>query len=615
MTPDGAGGPGARALDLVPDHYVDAYRERRAIAPEVRAAVLAAMGLEPGERPAGPDPVAVVARGSPLPEAGEVVLEDGTPLGRVVQLPRDVPYGYHDLVRPDGSRQRLITGPGRCHLPAGARAWGWAVQLAATRSRRSWGIGDLGDLRALAAWAAASGAGFVTVSPLGAPNPGPSPEPSPYYPSTRRFGNPLHVCVEALPGADAVGDLAATGRSLGGEPRIDRIRAWAVRLAALERLWTAPGAVDRAELEAWRAVAGPALERWATFVVLTEQLGPGWRTWPASHRHPGSAAVGRVARERADRIAFHAWIQRCFDRQLAEASAPLRRIADMPVGVDPGGFDAWDWQAQLAFGASVGAPPDRFNHAGQDWALPPFSPHLLRVARYEPFIETVRAQLRHAGGLRIDHVLGLFRLWWIPTGDGPARGAYVRYPTEELLEIVALESHRAGALVIGEDLGTVPPGVRRELNRRRLLSTRLALFERNRPDRYPRQAVAGVTTHDLPTIAGAWSGSDLDDQAASGLRPDADGLALLRARLLAAAGVESDASLDEVVVGLHRALAASPSALVAATLEDALRVERRPNLPGTVARQRDNWSLALPVPIEELAGDPRVTAVVDALRR
>ena len=169
---------------------------------------------------------------------------------------------------------------------------------------------------------------------------------------------------------------------------------------------------------------------------------------------------------------------------------------------------------------TVGAPPDRFNKAGQDWGLPPFIPHRLRQAGYRPFIDTIRAQLRHAGGLRIDHVLGLFRLWWVPAGMGPAHGAYVRYPTEELLEIVALESHRAEAVVIGEDLGTVPPGVRDSLRRHRLLSTRLVLFERKPPEAYPRQSFAGVTTHDLPTVAGLWSGADLADQAAAGTVPD-----------------------------------------------------------------------------------------------
>jgi 4-alpha-glucanotransferase len=319
--------------------------------------------------------------------------------------------------------------------------------------------------------------------------------------------------------------------------------------------------------------------------------------------------------EAEDRIAFHAWVQWCFDRQLADASEPLRRIADMPVGVDPGGFDAWDWQRQLAIGASVGAPPDRFNATGQDWGLPPFIPHRLREAGYRPFIDTIRAQLRHAGGLRIDHVLGMFRLWWIPTGSDPARGAYVRYPTHELLEIVALESHRAQAVVIGEDLGTVPPGVRAELRRRSLLSSRLVLFERVPPERYPRQAVAGVTTHDLPTMAGIWTGSDLEDQAAAGTTPDADALELLRGRLAEAAAIGADAELDEVVGAVHRRLAASPSVLVAAALEDALRVETRPNLPGTVSSQRDNWAIALPKPLEEIETDPRVLSLTKALGR
>ncbi|HEX7197173.1 MAG TPA: 4-alpha-glucanotransferase, partial [Candidatus Limnocylindria bacterium] len=443
------------------------------------------------------------------------------------------------------------------------------------------------------------------------------PEPSPYYPSTRRFGNPLYLRIEEIPGADRLAgelaELATAGRALNAERVIDRSRIVALKLPALERIWAS--GTDRASFEAWRAERGASLERWATFAVLAERFGPGWRTWPEPYRSPDAPAVAAVARGEADQIAFHAWLQWCFDRQLAAASAALVRIADVPVGVDPGGFDAWDWQGQLAMEASVGAPPDRFNVDGQDWGLPPFVPSRLRAAAYRPFVETIRAQLRHAGGLRIDHVLGLFRLWWIPTGHGPGRGAYVRSRTDELLEIVALESHRAGALVIGEDLGTVPAGVRSELRRRRLLSTRLALFERVPPSRYPAQSFAGVSTHDLPTVAGAWSGSDLHDQVAAGLTPDPNALELLRSRLTRAAGVRAGASLDELVDGLHRRLAAAPPALVAATLEDALRVEERPNLPGTIPRQRDNWSLALPVPIDDFPGNPSVRSTVSALAR
>jgi len=456
----------------------------------------------------------------------------------------------------------------------------------------------------------------MAVSPLGAPNPGPHPEPSPYYPSTRRFGSPLHLRVEEVPGAGTVdlGDLVSRGHALNAEGRVDRTRALAAKREALERIWRS-GAVDHAAFETWRTEQGPALSRWAVFCVISERLGPGWQTWPAALRDPDGTAVAAVAAEEAERVAFHAWMQWCFDRQLAAASVAVRRIADMPVGVDPGGFDAWDWQAQLAIGASVGAPPDRFNVAGQDWGLPPFIPHRLREAHYRPFIDTIRAQLRHAGGLRIDHVLGLFRLWWIPSDHGPGRGAYVRYPTDELLEIVALESHRASAILIGEDLGTVPPGVRRELRRRNVLSTRLAYFEKVPPPRYPHFAFAAATTHDLPTIAGAFSGADLDDQRAAGVRPDPAALALLRSRMVKAAGAGPDPTLDEVIDGVHRRLAAAPPVLVAGTLEDALRVEERPNLPGTGSAQRDNWSIALPAPLEEIVADPRVEALATALTR
>ncbi|MBW3613024.1 MAG: 4-alpha-glucanotransferase [Chloroflexi bacterium] len=602
---------------IVAAEYTDAFDRRRTVAPEARTAVLAAMGLEPGEDAPDRPVVAVAPRGTALPDAGELLLEDRTSLGHVDAVPADVPYGYHRLLRDDGIDQLLITGPGRCSLPRGLRAWGWAIQLAATRSRSSWGIGDLDDLRRLSEWSASVGAGFLAVSPLGAPNPGPSPEPSPYYPSTRRFGSPLHVAVDPIaavsPTVD-IGDLAARARALNAERRIDRAAVIAAKLAALERLRAVDPAADEG-LTSWRAERGEPLERWAIFSVLSERLGPGWQSWPEHYRNPAGHAVRELAAASSDRIGFHSWVAWHFDHQLAAASAPVRRVADMPVGVDPGGFDAWDWQDQLAIGASVGAPPDRFNTAGQNWGLPPFIPHRLREAHYRPFIDTIRAQLRHAGGLRIDHVLGLFRQWWVPRGAGPADGAYVRQPTDELLEIVALESHRARAIVVGEDLGTVPSGVREELRRRRLLSTRLVLFERVPPARYPRQAMAAVTTHDLPTVAGILAGSDLDDQRRAGIEPDRAGLDLLRRRLLEAAGLETGTSITEAVTAIHRELAAAPPVMVAATLDDALGVEERTNLPGTVSPQRDNWNLALPVPLEELVETPSVRAVIDALRR
>ena len=588
---------------LVPDSYVDAFRRRRSVSPESRAAVLAAMGLEAAEDAPGADAVAIAPPGARLTAAGSLVLEDGTHLGRVSSVPADAPHGYHRLIRDDGSEQHLITGPGRCWLPAGLRDWGWVIQLAATRSTASWGIGDLVDLAEMARLSAGAGAGFLGVGPLTAPNPVPDPDPSPYYPSTRRFGSPLHVAVEAIAGADAVAGLSVRGRALNADWLVDRRRVLALKMEALARLWSL-GTFDQWAFDEWRAARGPSLERWAEFCARAETLGADWRRWPSSPPQPPPA-----------RVAFHAWVQWCFDLQLADASRHVRRVADMPVGVDPAGFDAWDWQEQLTRGASLGVPPDRFNATGQDWGFPAFVPHRLRQAGYRPFVETVRAQLRHAGGLRIDHVLGLFRQWWVPAGADPTDGAYVTQPTAELLEIVAIESHRAGAIIIGEDLGTVPAGVRPELRRRRLLSTRLALFERMPPERYPRQTFASVTTHDLPTMAGLWSGADVRDQAAAGVEPDPAASARLRARLAGAARVGPDAPADEAVLELHRQLAASPSMLVGATLEDALGVESRPNLPGTVPPARPNWSIALPVPIERLTTDQRVVRLAEALRR
>ena len=217
--------------------------------------------------------------------------------------------------------------------------------------------------------------------------------------------------------------------------------------------------------------------------------------------------------------AYHQWLQWLIDEQLGRASAEIRVMHDLPIGVDPGGADAWAWQDVLAQGCSVGAPPDLYNTQGQDWGLPPFIPHKLRACGYEPVVKTLRAVLRHAGALRIDHVMGLFRLFWIPHGMGPQHGTFVRYKAEELLAIVALESHRAGAFVVGEDLGTVEMGVREQLAERNVLSYRLLWFETTPPRDYPPLAMVAVTTHDLPTIAGLWSGEDLTAQEAIGLKP------------------------------------------------------------------------------------------------
>ena len=612
---NGAPDPGSAIVET----WTDAWGGRRTPSLASRRAVLEAMRPGLAADAAARDPVRLARPGARLGGPGEVVLEDGTSLGTRSTLPRDVPHGYHRL-RSDAGELLLIVAPQRCHLPDELRGWGWAVQLYAARSRRSWGIGDLDDLRRLARWSASLGAEALLVNPLGAPNPGPEPEPSPYYPSSRRFRSPLYLALERVPGyqqlAEELAPLAREARAANRQPFIDRPAVLVRKMAALERLWAAGAAASGeapGSLARFTAEQGDALRLWGIFVALTELHGPGWTTWPAALRDPGSDAVGKTGAQLAERVAFHAWIQWLIDRQLADAAGHVALIGDLPVGFDPGGFDAWCWQGQLA-AASVGAPPDIFNPDGQNWGLPPFVPHLLRAGGYAPFIETVRAAMAHAGGLRIDHVLGLFRQWWVPAGAAPADGAYVRQPAAELLAILAIESHRAGAIVVGEDLGTVEPGVRRRLAAAQILSTRLAYFERKEPAAWPREAIAAITTHDLPTVVGAWTGADLEDQAAAGVAPDVAGLRWLRRRLARFGRIAGDPPLPEVVETVHRALAGSRSALAFATLDDALLVARRPNIPGTDATQRANWSLALPKSLEGLRRDPFVGRIAATMR-
>jgi 4-alpha-glucanotransferase len=576
-----------------------------------------------GETPPAADEPLVHRRGQPLPvveRASELLLEDGTVVRVDQALPPDLPLGYHELRPLDGRPpRRLVVAPARCHLPENLRAWGWAVQLYALRSRESWGIGDLADLRRLAEWSAnALGAGAVVLNPLHAVLPIVPQEPSPYFPSSRRFRNPLYLRVEEAPGAATAGldleRLAAAGRALNAERRIDRDAILRLKMTALGRLWTrsAPGG---SEFARYRAREGPSLEEFATFCALAERHGSGWRRWPGEHQHPASPAVARFAAEQAEDVAFHAWLQWLLDEQLERAGRALRLVSDLAIGFDGEGADAWAWQDVLAQGVTVGAPPDDFALDGQDWGLPPFVPHRLRAVAYGPFVETVRAGLRHAGGLRVDHVMGLFRLFWVPGGATPKAGAYVRYPTEDLLAILALESERARAIVIGEDLGTVAPGVRERLLAERILSTRVLWFEPGPPAGYPALSLAAVTTHDLPTVRGLWTGSDLREQEAVGTSPNVAGTEALRAHVRDLTGLPDDAPTDAVTLAVHRRLAEAPSVLIAATLEDALGVAERPNLPGTTGDRRANWALALPEAIEDIQGDPRPRTLATILRR
>jgi 4-alpha-glucanotransferase len=578
-------------------------------------AILEAMGAD-AERPAAGPPVWIVRDGERVDLGGrwELQTEDGGS-ERVAGSMPSPGLGYHWLFREDDGRGvRLIVTPGRCHLPPDLRAWGWAVQLYATRSESSWGIGDLADLRRLAEWSAGQGAELLLCNPLHASIPIPEfQQSSPYYPSSRCFRSPLYLRIEDVPGASELGteldEAANAARTLNRSRSIDRDAVLALKLDALRRIFAAFEGDDG--FDAFVRDGGDTLKRFALHAALAEEHGADWRQWPVDLRHPTTFESREFAREESRRVEFHLWLQWLLDRQLAAAGSSIGLMQDLAIGVDPGGADAWIWQDVLAPGISVGAPPDEYNMAGQDWGLPPFDPWKLRDAAYEPFIETVRAGFRHAGGLRFDHVMGLFRLYWIPQHSSAKHGTYVRYPHGDLLDILALESVRAGAFVVGEDLGTVVPSMRDELRDRDVLSYRLLWFEGSPPRSYPAHALAAVTTHDLPTIAGLWTGSDVDEQRARGMRPNEESTAELRSRIGAWTGVADDAPVDDVVQRVHELLAEAPSMLVTATLDDALAVEERPNYPGTTDER--NWSVALPVPIEEIETDPRVTAIARTL--
>ncbi|MBW3649697.1 MAG: 4-alpha-glucanotransferase [Actinobacteria bacterium] len=597
--------------------YTDAGGTWRDAPPAAIRSIRRAMGAE-GDRPPPGPPLWIVPSGEQVQLAGrwEMHTEDGGTERVAGSMPAP-PLGYHDLYREnDGRRVRLIVTPRTCQLREDLDIWGWAVQLYALRSARSWGMGDLGDLRRLGEWAGGQGAQLLLINPLHAPVPVPGmQQASPYYPSSRSFRSPLYLRVQDVPGAAGLGPeleaVEAAGRGLNAERLIDRDGVLRLKLDVLERIFgdfSGHDAFDRFSSE-----EGETLHRFASYCALAEVHGNDWHRWPSELRHPSSFEVRQFSADNAHRVRFHMWLQWLVDRQLQAAGSAIDLMQDLAIGVDPGGADAWIWQDVLAPGMSVGAPPDEYNTQGQDWGLPPFDPWKLRDACYEPFISTVRAGFRHAGGLRFDHVMGLFRLFWIPSGASAADGTYVSYPSQDLLDILALESHRAGAYVVGEDLGTVEEFMREELARRNVLSYRLVWFEPEPPRSFPRRALAAVTTHDLPTVAGLWTGSDLETQRDKQMVPNEESTEQLRARIQKWTGLAPEAPVTEVVQRVHELLAEAPSMIVTATLDDVLGVQERPNYPGTTGVT--NWSLALPAPLEEIEVDPRVAEVARCLHQ
>lgn len=585
--------------------------------------------------------IAVRVDGRARPLAGAVLLvgEAGEEIEVRDELPADLVPGWYRVHTRDGQEATLVAAPPQ--VPASPATWGWMLQLYALRSAGSWGIGDLGDLREFVDWTAGEhGAGAILLNPLHAPGPTHPVQPSPYTPSSRRFANPLALRIEDIDAyrradPDTRAEVDAL-RVSATTPRIDHDLVWAAKRAALELLWRSEGRPDR--------LADPSatdgLRDWATYCALAERHGGRWSRWPEDLRDVSGPAVAQARRELAPRLAFHAWVQQQCEEQLTavrtaarESGMPLGVLHDLAVGVDADGADAWALSDVLASGVSVGAPPDNFTPRGQDWGLPPWRPDRLADTGYAALRDMLRAVLSHADGLRIDHVAGLWRLWWIPPGDGPDRGTYVHYDADTMLAVLALEAHRAGATVVGEDLGTVEPEVTEALAGNEMLGCAVAWFTRDLeapgepllpPQRWPSRAAATLSTHDLPTAAGFLRGEHvrvraeldlLDDvpaEQATADRERAEWVALLRSEgLLTDDGTEP--SEQDIIVAMHRLLAATPSRLKLISPYDVIAEIRQPNLPGTVD-EYPNWRLPLPLTLEQLRADPRVAAVTAAFR-
>ncbi|SMD23851.1 4-alpha-glucanotransferase [Kibdelosporangium aridum] len=608
--------------------YEDADQRRVEVDRAVVLEVLEQLEVDPAAPAAATGlPDTIVVRQGTRYETGSGLLrtEDGARIGITDRLPADLPLGWH-VLEAEGREIPLAVTPAR--MPDVPRAWGWMLQLYAVHSRESWGMGDYGDLASFARQAQGQGAGVLLVNPVQAIVPTLPVNRSPYSPSSRRFANPLYIKVtdtaefhRADPSVRAQ-VLALAPGPLGD--LIDYDVVWAAKLAALELLW--PGEIRDLE---------PGLRDYATFCALAERHGGDWREWPSSLRHPDSPGVAAARRELAPRVAFHAWLQEVCEAQLGTARAAASDMAvgimhDLPVGVDPGGADAWALQDVLAPRVTVGAPPDAFSQQGQDWRLPPWRPDKLAAAGYQPFIEVLRSVLKHGDGIRVDHVAGLWRLWWIPPGEPPSRGTYVHYDSEAMLGILALEAHRHSAVVVGEDLGTVQPHVTRTLHERGMLSSAVLYFQRDYeapghpfvPIRsWEPASMASISTHDLPTAAGFLEAENVRVRARLGLVDDAekeyDRVAAERRDLidfLVKEGVleSPDADEGEILVAMHAVLTRARSALILTSPPDALGDLRQPNLPGTVD-EYPNWRIPLPVPVEELFSQPGVQRVVHAL--
>lgn len=575
-------------------------------------------------------------------------------------VPGDLPIGWHTLTAstPDHTeRIPLVMTPRRLDPDAVTRQWGFMTQVYATRSSASWGLGDIADAAWLGEWSATNlGAGFLLINPVHAGEPTPPVTPSPYLPTTRRFVSPLYLRVEDI--AEFAGlkkkrrariakDAAALQARNASADHLDRDAVWAAKLRALRRIFAVPRTRERERaFAAFCSEQGAGLVDFATWCALFDALGA--PPWPKKYRHPGNPAVAKFRKKHRAEITFYLWLQWITDEQLAdaqerlrEAGMPIGLIHDLAVGVHPEGADAWALQDVLAPGVSVGAPPDMYNQMGQNWSQPPWRPDALADRAFVPYRDMLRTVLRSAGGLRIDHVLGLFRMWWIPDGMPANAGTFVRFDFDAMIGILVLEAQRAGAIVIGEDLGTVEPWVQQVLADRGILGTSILWFEAwesgfiKAPSDWRSEVLASVTVHDLPPTAGYLRDEHVRIRNELGLlehplaREQASSAQLREAwaQLLRQQGwldwavdLSTDAGIEAFTIALYRALADSPARLLGVALPDVFGDQRAQNQPGT-DQEYPNWRVAMtdgngaPVVLEDLDDDPELLRpIIDAVR-
>jgi 4-alpha-glucanotransferase len=600
-----------------------------------------------------------------------IELEDGTERRGVAELARpgseasgasqqwprlelgELPWGYHRLHLPEfGASTALIFTPGQCWLPdalrEGAGLWGISAQLYLLRSEQNWGIGDFTDLAKLVEVSGQRGCEIIGLNPLHQMMLDIPEQVSPYSPLTRLYLNVLYIAVPDAPGYSssvAVRKLVESPKfqarlaACQSAANVDYTAVVSLKLEALRILYAAFNegiSEHRQRFVNFRHEKGVSLRRTSVFQALRQYFAAedpslaDWHNWPEEYRSSTSEAVERFAQEHTEEIDFLTWLQWVADEQLAHAAdaadsagMAIGLYRDLAVGCDRSGSETWTNPEAFLVGVQVGAPPDIFNPAGQDWGLPPFHPTALRDEAYVSFIELIRANMRHAGGLRIDHVMGLQHLYCIPEGCSPAQGAYVGYPLEDLVGILALESHRHRCLVVGEDLGTVPQGFREKMAAANILSYRVLFFEQNRdhggflpPEEYPRLALAVAGSHDLPTLVGWWEARDIDLKERLGLYPSENEVVAQRQRreqdrasILKAFQKESlleshgDVSAEQFAIAAHEFLARSGSALVIAQLDDLLGEVDQVNVPATFL-EHPNWRRKYSMTLEEItSGD------------